>query len=108
MPDPLGYRLKIGSVLASTNACVEPEFAAMSVPGVTHLSARARVHEQAAQDDTASIDRELFAALERLDDAKPDLVIVALPAICVARHTETPDSLRESLSRATAAPLLFV
>ncbi len=88
MTDILGHRLKVGSLLPSTNSSVEPEIASMSVDGVTHLAARIDVPNQEFRSDAdaeaivAGTQPDLLPALGRLMAANPDRVIMAMAVPC--------------------------
>lgn len=84
MPDILGPRLRIGSLVPSVNSSVEPEFAAVGMPGVTHLTARIaepnqHFHSDAdAQAIVEATQEDLLPALGRLMSCNPDRAIMPL------------------------------
>ncbi|MFT5223585.1 MAG: maleate isomerase, partial [Glaciecola sp.] len=51
--DALGWRAKFGVIAPSTNTVVEPEFHAMSVPGVTAHMSRIHIRDMDMADDDA-------------------------------------------------------
>ena len=69
MTDRLGYRLKLGILVPSTNTTVQPEMDAMRPPGVTNHVARIHIPDLPLRNDTE------FAAL--MDAIEPGL----LPAV---------------------------
>ena len=70
--DALGWRRKFGVIIPSTNTVVEPEFHAMSVPGVTPHTSRIHIHDQYLDSDEAmlrlldQIRGEIGSAVERV------------------------------------------
>ena len=51
MTDRLGWRRKFGVIAPSTNTIVQPEFAMMSVPGVTSHFSRIHIRDQNMDSD---------------------------------------------------------
>jgi len=51
--DQLGWRRKFGVIIPSTNTIVEPEFHAMSVPGITAHTGRIHIRNQVLDSDEA-------------------------------------------------------
>ena len=49
--DALGWRTKFGVIAPSTNTIVEPDFYAMSVPGVTSHFSRIHIRDMNMADD---------------------------------------------------------
>jgi maleate isomerase len=84
MVDSLGYRLKIGVVVPSTNTVVQPEFADLQPPGVTNHVSRIHIPDVQLTTEanfTAHIERMragIDAAMERVMTAKPGYVINGL------------------------------
>lgn len=84
--DSLGWRAKFGVISPSTNTVVEPEFHAMSVPGVTAHNARIHIRDQHMVDDTGmenlltQIRAEIGGAVERVMTAEPDYMVMGMSA----------------------------
>ncbi len=84
LSDPLGYRIKRGVITSSTNTAVQPEIAAMRVPGVTAFILRIttpKVSLGSDDDFVAPIERMLAGigdALTQVMTRRPDHVINAL------------------------------
>jgi maleate isomerase len=83
MPDVLGWRKKFGVLIPSSNTVVEPDFYAMSVPGVTAHACRIWIDEAPtdAQGDgqtrrTAATETQ--PAVQRLLTSRPDYLIMGV------------------------------
>jgi len=79
MRDALGYRAKIGVLTPATNTIVEPEFAAMQVPGVTNHVSRMPPRKR----DTENMDAyrsvigdpgDLTGCLDVMVACEPDII----------------------------------
>ncbi len=84
--DVLGWRRKFGVIIPSTNTVVEPEFHAMSVPGVTAHTSRIHIHDQDLSSDDAmvrlleQIRTEIGHAVTRVCTAQPDYMVMGMSA----------------------------
>ena len=84
MPDRLGYRLKLGIVIPSTNSIVQPETDAMRPPGVTNHIARIHIPDLPLTNDAefeqiiTAIGPDLFGAVDRVMSCKPAHLIMAM------------------------------
>lgn len=85
-PDSIGWRAKFGVLAPSTNTVVEPEFHAMSVPGVTCHMSRIHIRDMDMSSD-GGMDRllhqvraELDASLEQVMTAQPDYIVMGMSA----------------------------
>src|SRR5882762_6455110 len=84
MTDRLGYRLKIGIVIPSTNTTVQPETDAMRPPGVTNHIGRIHIPDLPLTNDTEfermveAIGPDLFGAVDRVMSCKPAHLIMAM------------------------------
>jgi len=84
--DVLGWRRKFGVIIPSTNTVVEPEFHAMSVPGVTAHTSRIHIHDQDLSSDDAmvrlleQIRTEIGHAVSRVCTAQPDYMVMGMSA----------------------------
>lgn len=84
--DALGWRAKFGVIAPSTNTVVEPEFHAMSVPGVTAHTSRIHIRDMDMADDDAmerlldQIRVEMDGAVERVMTAEPDYMVMGMSA----------------------------
>jgi maleate isomerase len=84
--DALGWRKKFGVIIPSTNTVVEPEFHAMSVPGVTAHTGRIHIHDQYLDSDEAmlrlleQIRVEIGSTVERVCTAEPDYMVMGMSA----------------------------
>ena len=84
--DSLGWRAKFGVIMPSTNTVVEPEFHAMSVPGVTAHTGRIHIRNQALDSDEAferlleQIRVEIGFTVERVMTCEPDYMVMGMSA----------------------------
>src|ERR1700692_4047347 len=84
MTDRLGYRLKLGIVIPSTNYIVQPETDAMRPPGVTNHIGRIHIGDLPLTNDTEfasmveAIGPDLFGAVDRVMTCKPAHLIMAM------------------------------
>lgn len=84
MTDRLGYRLKLGVVIPSTNTVVQPETDAMRPPGVTNHIGRIHIPDLPLTNDTefeqiiTAIGPDLFGAVDRVMSCKPAHLIMAM------------------------------
>jgi len=84
MTDRLGYRLKLGIVIPSTNSIVQPETDAMRPPGVTNHIGRIHIGDLPLANDTEfasmveAIGPDLFGAVDRVMTCKPAHLIMAM------------------------------
>lgn len=86
MTDALGWRKKFGVIAPSTNTIVEPEFYAMTVPGVTAHFSRIHIRNQVMDSDDGmerlleQIRSEMGAACERVMTCEPDYMVMGMSA----------------------------
>ena len=91
MPDPLGYRLKLGVVTPSVNTIVQPEYDDMRPYGVTNHVARIHIPEKPIVDDSGfqdlvdAIDSSLDDAVEQVLTCEPDAVVMGVSIEAVYR-----------------------
>jgi maleate isomerase len=84
MTDRLGYRLKLGIVIPSTNTIVQPETDAMRPPGVTNHIGRIHIPDLPLTNDTEfeqmvdAIGPDLNGAVDRVMTCKPAHLIMAM------------------------------
>ncbi|QRG07302.1 aspartate/glutamate racemase family protein [Xanthobacter dioxanivorans] len=84
MTDRLGYRLKIGIIIPSTNTTVQPETDAMRPAGVTNHIGRIHIPDLPLTNDTEfeamveAIGPDLFGAVDRVMTCKPDHLVMAM------------------------------
>jgi maleate isomerase len=86
MTDALGWRRKFGVIAPSTNTIVEPDFYAMTVPGVTAHFSRIHIRNQDLSDDAnfenllVQIRAEIGFACERVLTCEPDYMVMGMSA----------------------------
>ena len=86
MTDALGWRRKFGVIAPSTNTIVEPEFYAMTVPGVTAHFSRIHIRNQVMDSDDGmerlleQIRAEIGGACERVLTCEPDYLVMGMSA----------------------------
>jgi maleate isomerase len=84
MADRLGYRLKIGIIVPSTNTTVQPETDAMRPPGVTNHIARIHIPDLPLTNDTEfdqmveAIGPDLFGAVDRVMTCQPQHLVMGM------------------------------
>jgi maleate isomerase len=84
MADRLGYRLKIGIIVPSTNTTVQPETDAMRPPGVTNHIARIHIPDLPLTNDTEfeqmveAIGPDLFGAVDRVTTCRPQHLVMGM------------------------------
>jgi maleate isomerase len=84
MADRLGYRLKLGIVIPSTNTIVQPETDAMRPPGVTNHIGRIHIPDLPLTNDTefaqimVAIEPDLYGAVDRVMSCQPGHLIMAM------------------------------
>jgi maleate isomerase len=84
--DALGWRAKFGVLAPSTNTIVEPDFYAMSVPGVTSHMSRIHIRDQDMSDDAKmeallqQIRDEIDLAVASVLTAEPDYLVMGMSA----------------------------
>jgi maleate isomerase len=84
MTDRLGYRLKIGIIVPSTNTTVQPETDAMRPPGVTNHIARIHIPDLPLTNDTEfeqmveAIGPDLFGAVDRVMTCRPQHLVMGM------------------------------
>lgn len=111
MTDILGHRLKIGTLVPSTNSSVEPEYARMHVEGVTHMAARIDVPNVSfrGDDDVREIvegtQPDLLPALARLRACNPDRIIMGMAVPCFWGGRDGCDGMRHRLEDASGLPV---
>ncbi|GGM05901.1 arylmalonate decarboxylase [Dactylosporangium sucinum] len=86
MTDALGWRRKFGVIAPSTNTIVEPDFAALAVPGVTSHFSRIHIRNQDLSSDEhfegllTQIREEIGFACERVLTCEPDAMVMGMSA----------------------------
>ena len=84
MNDRLGYRLKLGIIVPSTNTTVQPETDAMRPPGVTNHIARIHIPDLPLTNDTEfeqmveAIGPDLFGAVDRVMTCQPQHLVMGM------------------------------
>ena len=84
--DVLGWRRKFGVIAPSTNTIVEPDFYAMTVPGVTAHFSRIHIRDMNMDSDEGmqrlldQIRDEIAASVERVMTAEPDYMVMGMSA----------------------------
>ena len=84
MTDRLGYRLKLGIVIPSTNTIVQPETDTMRPAGVTNHIGRIHIPDLPLTNDAefeqiiTAIGPDLFGAVDRVMSCKPAHLIMAM------------------------------
>jgi maleate isomerase len=84
MPDPVGYRVKFGVIVPSTNTVVEADYNQMAPHGVTFHTGRMYIERPAMDSDAAfqavlgQIRASLAIALRDVMTCRPDALIMGM------------------------------
>lgn len=111
--DRLGFRLKIGVVIPSTNTTVEPEFDAMRPHGVTNHVARIMIHEQPQRDDAEQIkviegiEPDLLPAIDRVMTCAPGILVMGMSLPTFWDGLAGSERLRERLAARAGVPVVL-
>lgn len=111
MPDQRGWKLKIGTVVPSTNTLVQPDFDDLRPEGVTNHVGRISIPNMAINSDD-DFDRlvrvseeQLVAAVDRVMTAAPGLLIVGMSSLIVWDGYEASLARRKMLEDRTGVPV---
>lgn len=86
MPDVVGYRIKFGVIVPSTNTVVEADYNRMAPPGVTFHTGRMYISQPALDSDAAfeALLREIRTsraiAVRDIMTCKPDYIVMGMSA----------------------------
>jgi len=86
MPDAVGYRIKFGVIIPSTNTVVEADYNRMAPPGVTFHAGRMYVSQPALDSDAAfeallgEIRKSRAIAVRDVMTCKPDYIVMGMSA----------------------------
>ncbi|MFI6209002.1 arylmalonate decarboxylase [Streptomyces sp. NPDC051041] len=95
MTDMLGYRLKVGAVVPSTNTSAQPELDAMRPVGVTNHIGRMVINDDSMEDEPGfdhvmhSIRNSTHPAIRSVVSCSPDCVIIG---VSPESYWDGPDS----------------
>ena len=84
MPDAVGYRVKFGVIIPSTNTVVEADYNRMAPPGVTFHAGRMYIEQPALDSDAAfeavlgEIRQSIQIAIRDVMTCKPDSLIMGM------------------------------
>ena len=111
MLDQRGWRLKIGTVIPSTNTIVQPDFDDLRTNGITTHIARISIPNMsiASDDDFDRMVRlseaELLSAVDRVMTAAPDLLMVGMSSLIVWDGHAASLARRQMLEERTGVPV---
>jgi len=111
MTDRLGYRLKLGIVIPSTNSIVQPETDSMRPRGVTNHISRIHIPDLPLTNDTefarimSAIEPDLYGAVDRVMSCKPGHVIMAMSIPTFWGGIAGAEQLRERLVARAGVPV---
>lgn len=106
MTDMLGYRLKVGAVVPSTNTSAQPELDAMRPVGVTNHIGRMVINDDSMEDEPGfdhvmhSIRNSTHPAIRSVVSCSPDCVIIG---VSPESYWDGPDSHARVLESMTSA-----
>src|SRR4051794_10605609 len=95
MPDSLGYRLKIGVIIPSTNTSAQPEFDSLRIPGVTNHVSRMFIQDDSMVEQPGfdhvmhSIRRSTEPAIRSVITCAPDRIVIG---VSPESYWDGPDS----------------
>ncbi|MGB3553639.1 MAG: Asp/Glu racemase [Jannaschia sp.] len=110
--DALGYRLKVGVVMPSTNTIVQPETDAVRVPGVTFHTGRIPITNRKISSDNfldhvAAMRAGIETATDQVKTAGIDCLIMAVALEAFWGGVAQSRSLREGLESHAGVPVIL-
>jgi maleate isomerase len=111
--DRLGYRLKLGVLIPSTNTCVQPEFDDMRPHGVTNHIARIMIRdiEQHGDSQQAQVIHELqhdfFPAIDRVMTCDPAMLVLGMSLPTFWGGRAAAEALRVRVEKYAGVPLVM-
>jgi maleate isomerase len=111
VPDAVGWRVKLGVVIPSTNTVVEPEFASMQPRGVTNHTSRINIPNLPLEsnDDFSELIRLIQVAqreaIERLLSCEPDRLVLGISAETFWDGLEASTQLKRDLEQLAGRPV---
>ena len=105
MPDSLGWRMKLGIVVPSTNTSVQPEFDAMRPAGVTNHVSRIGIPNMALTSDAdferliAAIEAALPSAVDQVMTCEPGHLVLGMSAETFWNGRDGSEALKTELER---------
>jgi maleate isomerase len=111
MPDQRGWKLKIATVVPSTNTIVQPDFDDLRTEGITTHVARIGIPNMAIKSDedfdkmVRLSEADLVAAVDRVMTAGPGLLIVGMSSLIVWDGYEASLARRRMLEERTGIPV---
>ena len=111
MPDQRGWKLKIGTVVPSTNTIVQPDFDDLRGDGITTHVARIGIPNMAINSDedfdkiVRLSEADLVAAVDRVMTSAPGLLIVGMSSLIVWDGYEASLARRKMLEERTGVPV---
>ena len=108
-----GHRPRVGALIPSQNAQVEPEFAAMAPRGVSCHAARMKAAKVSFADPDApgrmvsQVMGEIEPALDRLMDCRPHVVVLGMGAPSFQGGPDGTKALRERLEDRAGVPVIM-
>jgi maleate isomerase len=111
MADQRGWKLKIGTVVPSTNTMVQPDFDDLRTEGVTTHVARIGIPNMKITSDedfdkmVRLSEADLVAAVDRVMTSAPGLLIVGMSSLIVWDGYEASLARRKMLEERTGVPV---
>ena len=105
MGDALGWRVKFGVVVPSTNTSVQPEYDSMRPEGVTNHTARIGITNMALKSDSdfshliRAIEDALMPAVDQVMTCEPAHVVLGMSAETFWNGTDGAERLKDALER---------
>lgn len=111
-PDTLGYRLKVGVIVPSTNTTVQPETDALRLPGVTYHLGRIPISDRKISSDSfldhvAAMRAGIEAASDQVMTAGVDALIMGVALECFWGGLAGSAGLRARLEDRAGVPVIL-
>ena len=111
MTDQRGWRLKIGTVVPSTNTILQPDFDDLRTDGITNHVARIGIPNMAIKSDEdfdkmiRLSEADMVAAVDRVITCDPGLLLVGMSSLIVWDGYEASAARRAMLEDRTGIPV---
>jgi maleate isomerase len=111
-PDALGYRLKVGVVMPSTNTIVQPETDAVRVPGVTFHTGRIPISDKKISTDNfldhvEAMRAGIETATDQVKSAGIDCLIMAVALEAFWGGVQQSEALKAKLADHAGVPVIL-
>ena len=111
--DRLGFRLKLGVLIPSTNTCVQPEFDDMRPRGVTNHIARIMIRDLDQGSDTQQaqvideLQHDFFPAIDRVMTCDPAMLVLGMSLPTFWGGVDASEALRARIESHASVPAVM-